>query len=320
MQTRQRLGQALLARGDYPGARGALEAALADAEDVLAPGDLDIATLLNDLGMIGKYDGRFDDAAAHYARALPLAQALGEEGMVATLHHNLAGLAHSRGDYAGAEPHARRAIELNAALRGPDHPRVAGDEGELGEILAALGRLDEAEALVRGAAAKFAAAYGPEHVECAIARTSLGSILHRAGRPAEAEVEYRAGLAVREALTGREHPELAPTLINLATLLAERGDTDEAEALFRRALGVMDGRGDRRPSAARRLRAASRRPAREHGPRHSGARAARDDPGVSGGAPLRPRPRRAPRRSARGPDRAAEPAAAARRCRPRRRR
>ena len=159
----------------------------------------------------------------------------------AALHHNLGGLAHSRGEAAAGLWHARRAVQIRRAALGDDHPDVAADQGAYAAILQDLGRLEEAEQMLREAQGTFTRAYGPGHLEVGIARTSLGAVLHQAGRLDEAEAEYRAGLAIRERQSGAGHPELAATLVNLGSVLAQRGETGQARRLYLRALRLLDG-------------------------------------------------------------------------------
>jgi hypothetical protein len=73
------------------------------------------------------------------------------------------GLAHARGDHAAGEEPARRSVSIRARAVGPDHPEVAADRAALAAILDALGRHDEAEALLREALRVFEAALGSEH-------------------------------------------------------------------------------------------------------------------------------------------------------------
>lgn len=242
VQLRRLRGVALLDAGDRPGARAVLETTLTLCEETLGPDDADAAALHNMLGIVGKFVGTFDDAAAHYARALEIyAQDGAPPGVIATLHHNLGGLAHSRGDLITAERETRRALELHTESHGPAHPDTAADRGQLAAILSELGRHDEAERELRRTADDFAATYGPDHVEVAIAHTALGAALHRVGRLDEADAQYRTGLAGRERTQGKNHPMLAPTLLNLSALCEQRGSRSEARAFAQRAADVLDG-------------------------------------------------------------------------------
>jgi tetratricopeptide (TPR) repeat protein len=235
-------GVALLDGGDWPGGRAVLLHTLELCEATMGADGAEAASLHNMLGIVGKFTGAFDEAAEHYARALEIYERLeAAPAVIATLHHNLGGLAHSRGDLETAERETRRALELRTASHGPTHPDTAGDRGQLGGVLSELGRHAEAERELRRTAQDFAAAFGPDHFEVAIAHTSLGAALHRVGRLDEADAAYREGLAARERTQGAEHPMLAPTLLNLSALCQERGDRDAARAFAVRAAAVLDG-------------------------------------------------------------------------------
>ena len=235
-------GLALLDGGDRPGARAVLTSTLETAAATIGPDDPDAAGVHNMLGIVGKFMGTFDDAAGHYARALEIYESAGAgPGVIATLHHNLGGLAHSRGDLKTAERETRRALEIHVESHGPAHPDTAGDRGQLAGILSELGRHEEAERELRRTIEDFAARYGPDHVEVAIAQTALGAALHRVGRLDEADAAYRAGLTGRERTQGADHPMLAPTLLNLSALCEQRGERDDALVFARRAAAVLDG-------------------------------------------------------------------------------
>jgi len=235
-------GEALLAAGDRPAARAALESALALCDATLEPQDIDVAVVHNMLGIVGKFSGRFDDAVAHYTRAGEIFGACGVgDDVLGVLHHNLGGLAHSRGDLQTAERETRRALELHTACAGPAHRDTAADRGQLGAILSELGRHEEAERELRRTAVDMIAAHGVDHLEVAIARTALGAALHRTGRLDDADSAYRDGLAVRERTQGSTHPELAPTLLNLSRLCEQRGDRDQAVGFAQRAAANLDG-------------------------------------------------------------------------------
>src|SRR5947208_1241474 len=90
--------------------------------------------------------GRLRGLALLDARALEIYRVAGAApGVVATLHHNLGGLAHSRDDLVTAERETRRALELHTSSSGAGHPDTAADRGQLAAILSELGRHDEAE-------------------------------------------------------------------------------------------------------------------------------------------------------------------------------
>ena len=91
-----------------------LREALVVAEESLGDSDPDVVTALNALGILHKYTGRFDEADAFYERAIRLAERVNpdDQSLLATLFHNIGGLAHARGDHAAGEAPARRSVEL----------------------------------------------------------------------------------------------------------------------------------------------------------------------------------------------------------------
>ncbi len=193
---------------------------------------------MNELGIVCKYTGRFDEGRALYERALTLVPPDSVEA--AAILHNLGGIEHARGRYAEAEVPARRAVEIRACALGADHVDVAADRAALAAIVDGLGRADEAAALLRDALLVFER--GREQHEVGVTLANLAAIAHKRGDHAEAERLHRRALAIKEATLGADHPELAITLANLATTLRAAGRPDEAIQFDRRAHTLLDGR------------------------------------------------------------------------------
>src|SRR4029453_16741791 len=97
-----------------------------------------------------KHLARCDEAELLYLQALvTLEIASGPRHPdVAGLLHNLAGLAHARGDHVCASELARRGLDIRGPALGDDPPDVAADGAALAPIVHALGDLDEAEHLL----------------------------------------------------------------------------------------------------------------------------------------------------------------------------
>lgn len=235
------IGGVLRARGEYARAEEVLLEALPLAEGRFGAWSIETGFALNALGMTYKYWGRFDEARDVYERALAiLVRGFSEEHVdVATIHHNLGGLEHARRDFEAAEPHARMSVELRRQLLGPEHVATAEDEAAWAPILHALGRDDEAEALLRHAIGVLERVLGPEHPEVAGAWNNLGSTLSNLDEAAEA---YQHALAAKERVLGPDHPSLAITLNNLGVNARRRGELGEAEVIYLRALAILEDR------------------------------------------------------------------------------
>jgi tetratricopeptide (TPR) repeat protein len=205
------------------------------ARDPLVPG------ILNDLGVLRKAEGRYEEAQVMYRRALALLDRRDRESQ-ATLAHNLGGIEHARGRFARAEPHARRSVALRTALHGPGHPAVAADLVALGAILDGRGRFTEAARLYRRALGVFRRRLGERCLEVGLALAGLAAAEQQRGRVATARRAYLDGLTIQEALLGGRHVDVAMTVNNLAVLERDDGNLDRAETLFRRASATFSAR------------------------------------------------------------------------------
>ncbi|WP_420455615.1 FxSxx-COOH system tetratricopeptide repeat protein [Rubrivirga sp.] len=166
----------------------------------------------------------------------------------------MAALAQLQADYADAQALFERALALDEAALGPDHPNVAAALSNLGGVLRASGDLKGAEAAYRRALAIAEAAYGPDHPDVATTLNNLGLVLRARGDLEGAEAAHRCALATFEAVYGPDYPHVATALNNLGLALHDRGDLEGAEAAYRRALAIGEAAlGPDHPDVANRL-------------------------------------------------------------------
>jgi hypothetical protein len=85
--------------------------------------------------------------------------------------------AYLKSDYAEAEPLMRRALAIDEASYGADHPDVAVDLNNLAQLLQDTNRLAEAEPLMRRALAIFEASLGADHPNSLTVRGNLEALL-----------------------------------------------------------------------------------------------------------------------------------------------
>ena len=130
----------------------------------------------------------------------------------------------------------RRALAIDEASSGPDHPDVATDLNNLAQLLRATNRLGEAEPLMRRALAIDEASYGPDHPAVARDLNNLALLLRATNRLGEAEPVYRRVVAIVlrfQRDTGHPHPHRETVIANYTGLLGAmgRGDADNAASL-----------------------------------------------------------------------------------------
>ncbi len=144
------------------------------------------------------------------------------------------------GDYAGAEPLNRRALESYERVSGPEHPNTLSSVNNLAELLRSKGDYAGAELLIRRALEGCERVLGPSHPDTLTSMNNLAGLLESKGDYAGAEPLCRRVLEARERVLGPEHPNTLTSVNNLALLLERKGDYAGAEVLYRRALEVRE--------------------------------------------------------------------------------
>ena len=208
---------------------------------------LRIAEVLMDLA-------RWKESEEQQRYALAEATALAHATLVAWALNDLAQLLERTNRLGEAEPLMWRALEINKAAFGEQHPTVAIRLNNLAALLQATNRLEEAEPLMRRALEIDKAAFGEQHPTVAIHLNNLATLLRDTNRLGEAEPLMRRALEIDKAAFGEQHPTVAIHLNNLATLLRDTNRLGEAEPLMRRALEIDKAAfGEQHPTVAIRL-------------------------------------------------------------------
>jgi tetratricopeptide (TPR) repeat protein len=165
-----------------------------------------------------------------------------DDPTIATVLHNIGGLAHAAGCPTDGEAAARRSVDIRDAALGTDHPDAAADRAALAAILAYLGRDDEARALLEAALAVFERALGANHHEVAVTLGSLAALDAKRGDLPTAERR------LRRALPTRSEPSDTTTwscrhASNPRRRPPPTGQRGRGRALYERALGLYESRG-----------------------------------------------------------------------------
>ncbi|MEV6303842.1 tetratricopeptide repeat protein [Actinoplanes sp. NPDC051861] len=173
---------------------------------------------------------------------------------VAVLLANSAVFASAQGQPEIALPKELRALRINEAMLGADHPRVAVGLDNLAYTLSDLGRIEEALPLQERALQISEAALGPDHTDVAVRLSNLGWTLSELNRVDEALPLLQRAFRISEAALGPDDPDVATWLDNLANTLSNMGRASEALPLQERALRISEAAlGPDHPSIATRL-------------------------------------------------------------------
>jgi tetratricopeptide (TPR) repeat protein len=179
---------------------------------------------------------RLDPLAPHALSLTQWADRAEIADPTARLMNQLGLLFRTKSLHAQAEPLYRRALAIDEASFGPDHPRVAACLNNLAQLLQATNRPAEAEPLMRRALAIDEASFGPDHPEVATYLNNLAGLLQATNRLAEAEPLMRRLVAIFVGFTrntGDPHPHREQAMVNYAGLLAEMAKSEaEIDAAF----------------------------------------------------------------------------------------
>src|ERR1700722_13335448 len=235
------IGEICRTLGDFVRAEVSLKEALRIVSTEFGEASEEVANARNNLAVLYKACGRFDEGLLLYQQALDSVVKLNGEDCLASsvIYHNIGGMLHAKGDFTAAEPPGRRAWEISRRLLGEDAPQTLFDAVAYAAILDGLQRYDESEAIYRRALVIFEKTFGPEHYEVASNLHNLAAVVCSRGDLAQAEKLYRRALAVKEKLLGADSTDAALTLNNLGALLTRAGRPEEGAGLLQRAFTIL---------------------------------------------------------------------------------
>lgn len=211
--------------------------------------DLAAQAVVGLVGGVGGVLGRFDEghAWARMAEALIDRAGGGQELLRSWLLTNEAIIYHEQHQDARAFELSERSLAIKEKVLPPGHPDIAAALNNEANILAQLGRNDEALRSLNRARELWVRAYGPESVEAAMALSTIGECLNALSRSAEALEPLHQSLVIWEAQVGHVHPYLGYPLTALGHALDALGRSREALPPLERALRVREA-GEHDPS------------------------------------------------------------------------
>jgi len=180
------------------------------------------------------YDKQRPEAARQWIdQAAALVKRLGSPTDLELERLSAAGMIrYATGDFAGAEPFFRKAVEIGDKQLKPDDPRRSDQLNNLAGVLLEKDDLEGAAKMSQQSIDIAKKTLGPEHPDVAMGLMNLGLILGQLGRLDEAEADERAALALREKVLGHEHPDIVITLFNLGSIQFKQKKFADAEAAW----------------------------------------------------------------------------------------
>jgi tetratricopeptide (TPR) repeat protein len=191
----------------------------------------------------------------HALAALSKVESLGlDADAPANLLNNAGVYLFGRAEFIQASVLFERALAIDEARLGPNHPNIAFRLNSLGLVQQELGDHTRAKAYYERALTISESSLGPDHPNMAIYLNNLGGVLKDLGDFEVAKALYERAIAIDEAALGPDHPHVAIDLNNLGLVLESQGDLTGAKALFERAIALGEAAfGANHPTVAIRL-------------------------------------------------------------------
>ena len=139
-------------------------------------------------------------------------------------------------EYAASQSQLERALALERAVWGPEHPKTLNTQNYLGRTLWHQGKHREAEALLAPALEVERRVLGREHPDTLYCMNNLANAYRSQNKDAQAEPLYRETLDIRRRVLGQRHPDTLISMNNLANVYWSAGNYAEAETLYRQTL------------------------------------------------------------------------------------
>jgi serine/threonine-protein kinase len=216
-------------RGDVDAAEGAARQALTTAQDRHGPQHPITAQSQRQLAAVLTDQGRLDEAESLVEEAWrTLDSRFGEQHPdVGLVMNTRAIIAFERGQFPLAEQRLRQTIDIWSRSANP--VRLPGVLINLGRVLLAEGRPDEAEAEFRRALEMRRSYFGEDHATVGAAWRFIGEAQRASGRLAEAEQSLLTSVDLLKRHYGPYHPQCGAAELSLARVHWQMGRDEHAD-------------------------------------------------------------------------------------------
>jgi tetratricopeptide (TPR) repeat protein len=140
------------------------------------------------------------------------------------------------GEYAEAQKHLLRSVQLRTSKLGADHPNTLTTKHNLAGLYKDQGKYAPAERLYKEVLAVRTTKLGADHPNTLATKNNLAVLYQNQGKYAPAETLFKEVLAVITAKLGADHPHTLLTKNNLAALYQDQGKNAPAETLYKEVL------------------------------------------------------------------------------------
>ncbi|MBX7103375.1 MAG: serine/threonine-protein kinase [Gemmataceae bacterium] len=182
--------------------------------------------------------GNLDAAEKAHRRALEIRRGIYPSGTIAIGRslNSIGFVLREQGRHSDAEPICKEALDIHRRNFGPLHPETISAACNLCDCLDVMGRLDDAETLIRPVLADAEKLLGPNHAGYADVLWRLGVILAKREDGAGALPLDERCLEIRRKVYPGPHRDVASAIASVGRDKSKLGDHTGAEAMYRESL------------------------------------------------------------------------------------
>jgi tetratricopeptide (TPR) repeat protein/predicted Ser/Thr protein kinase len=208
--------------------------------DRMGGDDKRLASVLNNLAVVAKDQGKYDEAFDFLRRALAIAEKLNNEAQLSIILNNLGVVLRRQGKYEEALSYYQRALALKEQRLGAAHPDVASTLINIGTLMRQAGKYEEALVYYKRSLAIKEAALGPDHPSLALNFHNMAGIFMLQERYQEGVDAYDKARVLAEKAFGPNHPDVAHALTGMGMAYLSIGAPQKAAPLLERALAIEE--------------------------------------------------------------------------------
>jgi serine/threonine protein kinase len=201
----------------------------------------DTLSVMNDLGELYLYQGKFAAAQSLHMKALEGRRRVLGENDPATMksRENVATSYEKQGQYAQAAEVETKTLEVSRRVLGESHSDTINAMFDLALLKVRLGKFPEAEALDTKAVEIARRVWGEEHPDTLNGMSNLAQVYYREGNYARAEALQLQVFDIRRRVLGEEHNDTLISMNNLAVTYVLQNKYPQAEALQAKSLEIL---------------------------------------------------------------------------------
>ncbi|WP_414828443.1 tetratricopeptide repeat protein [Alteromonas sp. H39] len=229
-------------RGEHEKGLIAFERAILALETLPETEQLALANILQNRALLLSDMGEFTRAGNDLdkARTLVLANAGEKDILLGQIALARAQVDFLGGDIENALTQINRALEVMDRILEQDNPTLADALSMKGQILHAMGQLDDAEKALMASVDVYNNAYGGRHYLSGIAEVYLGLIAGEQNDLTKALMHFEEAKRHYDAGYGGVHPNHGDLLVNQAIVLAAFGDNELAEENCAQGMSILN--------------------------------------------------------------------------------